>query len=212
MSVRQWPGDQGSIPDRVIPKTKKWYLDISLLNTQHYKVCIKDKVIRSKGRSCALLLTRSRSYWKGNLRFALDHCRQLSFIAMVKRCLTSWFASKRREEVEGGNAMMMQSKFQHFKFGACRYFRKAFWGGKSRSISYPMMTSCQFFFLRFFRFWSGISNCLKGFLWPQVSLDGILSLVYLFYVTHPLSWEFRICFGSLLSSSLFQVASPSEDA
>ena len=34
-------GDQGSIPDRVIPKTQKMVLDVSLLNTQHYKVRIK---------------------------------------------------------------------------------------------------------------------------------------------------------------------------
>ena len=38
------PGDQGSIPDRVIPKTKKMAHDTSLFNTQHYKVCIKRKV------------------------------------------------------------------------------------------------------------------------------------------------------------------------
>ena len=29
------PGDRGSIPGRVIPKTKKMVLDISLFNTQH---------------------------------------------------------------------------------------------------------------------------------------------------------------------------------
>ena len=37
-------GDQGSIPGWVIPKTKKMVLDISLLNTQNYKIYIKDKV------------------------------------------------------------------------------------------------------------------------------------------------------------------------
>ena len=36
--------DRGSIPGRVIPKTKKMVLDASLLNTQHYKVWIKCKV------------------------------------------------------------------------------------------------------------------------------------------------------------------------
>ena len=34
------PGDWGSIPSRVIPKTKKIVLDTSLHNTQHYKVRI----------------------------------------------------------------------------------------------------------------------------------------------------------------------------
>ena len=38
------PGDQGSIPGRVIWKTLKMVLDTSLLNTQHYKVRIKGKV------------------------------------------------------------------------------------------------------------------------------------------------------------------------
>ena len=38
------PGDRGSIPGRVIPKTLKMVLDTSLLNTQHYKVRIKGKV------------------------------------------------------------------------------------------------------------------------------------------------------------------------
>ena len=38
------PGDLGSIPGRVIPKTLKIVLDTSLLNTQQYKVRIKGKV------------------------------------------------------------------------------------------------------------------------------------------------------------------------
>ena len=37
-------GDQGSIPDQVIPKTQKMVLDASLLNNQRYKVRIKGKV------------------------------------------------------------------------------------------------------------------------------------------------------------------------
>ena len=36
--------DQGSIPGRVIPKTQRMILDAILVNTQHYKVWIKDKV------------------------------------------------------------------------------------------------------------------------------------------------------------------------
>ena len=39
------PGDMGSIPDRVIPKTLKIVLNASLLNTQQYKVRIKGKVV-----------------------------------------------------------------------------------------------------------------------------------------------------------------------
>ena len=37
-------GDWGSIPGWVIPKTQKMILDVSLLNSQHYKVQIKGKV------------------------------------------------------------------------------------------------------------------------------------------------------------------------
>ena len=38
------PGDLGSIPGYVIPKTLKMVLDTSLLNTLQYKVRIKGKV------------------------------------------------------------------------------------------------------------------------------------------------------------------------
>ena len=37
------PGEQGSIPSRVIPKTQKMVLDASLFNIQHYKLRIKGK-------------------------------------------------------------------------------------------------------------------------------------------------------------------------
>ena len=42
------PGDRGSIPGRVIPKTQKMLLDAALFNTQHYKVRIKSKVEQSR--------------------------------------------------------------------------------------------------------------------------------------------------------------------
>ena len=47
-------GDPGSIPGRVIPKTQKMVIDAALLNTQHYKVRIKDKVEQSRKWSSAL--------------------------------------------------------------------------------------------------------------------------------------------------------------
>ena len=50
------PGDLGSIPSRVIPKTLKMVLDASLLNTQH-KVRIQGKVEKSRERGSALLYT-----------------------------------------------------------------------------------------------------------------------------------------------------------
>ena len=42
------PGDHGSIPGWVIPKTQKMVLDATLLSTQHYKVRIKGKVEQSR--------------------------------------------------------------------------------------------------------------------------------------------------------------------
>ena len=38
------PGDQGSIPGRVISKTQKMVLDATLLNTLYYKLHIKGEV------------------------------------------------------------------------------------------------------------------------------------------------------------------------
>ena len=51
------PGDLGSIPGRVIPKTLKMVLDTSLLNTQQYKVRIKGQVEQFRERSSALPYT-----------------------------------------------------------------------------------------------------------------------------------------------------------
>ena len=58
------PGDQGSIPGRVIPKTqkkkkkkKKKVPDATLINTQHYKVRIKGKVEQSREWSRAFTYT-----------------------------------------------------------------------------------------------------------------------------------------------------------
>ena len=38
------PGDRGSIPGWVIPRTQNMVLDAALLNSQYYKVRIKSKV------------------------------------------------------------------------------------------------------------------------------------------------------------------------
>ena len=51
------PGDLGSIPGRVIPKTLKMVLDTTFLNTQHYKVRFKGKVEQSWEWSSALPYT-----------------------------------------------------------------------------------------------------------------------------------------------------------
>ena len=51
------PEDRGSIPGRVLPKTQKMVLDVTLLNTQHYKLRIKGKVEQSRELSNALPYT-----------------------------------------------------------------------------------------------------------------------------------------------------------
>ena len=51
------PGDLGSIPGCVIPKTLKVVRDTSLFNTQQYKVHIKGKMKQSWERSSALPYT-----------------------------------------------------------------------------------------------------------------------------------------------------------
>ena len=48
------PGDLGSLPGQVIPKTQKMVLEAALLNTQFYKVHIKGKVELSRERSSTL--------------------------------------------------------------------------------------------------------------------------------------------------------------
>ena len=73
------PGDLGSIPGRVIPKTQKMVLDASLLNTQHYKVRIKGKVEQSREGVSPSPTPWCSSYRKGSLRVTLDYGRQLYF-------------------------------------------------------------------------------------------------------------------------------------
>ena len=74
------PGDLGSIPGQVILKTQKMVLDASLLNTQQYKVRIKDKVEQSREGVTPSPTPWCSSYRKGSLRVTLDYGRQLKYI------------------------------------------------------------------------------------------------------------------------------------
>ena len=51
------PGDRGSPPGRIIPKTPKIVLDTTLINTQLYKVWIKGNVDQSREKSSVLSYT-----------------------------------------------------------------------------------------------------------------------------------------------------------
>ena len=59
------PGNRGSIPGRVIPKTQKMVLDASFLNTLHYKVRIKDKWGNPRKGVAPSPPLQCSSYWKG---------------------------------------------------------------------------------------------------------------------------------------------------
>ena len=77
------PGDLGSIPGRVIPKTQKMVLDVSLLNTQHYKVRIKGKVEQSREGVAPSPTHWCSSYRKGSLRVTLDYGCQLYLLTLL---------------------------------------------------------------------------------------------------------------------------------
>ena len=77
------PGDLGSIPGQVIPKTQKMVLDASLLNTQHYKVRIKGKVEQSREGVAPSPTHWCSSYRKGSLRVTLDYGHQLYLLIYI---------------------------------------------------------------------------------------------------------------------------------
>ena len=67
------PGDLGSIPGQVIPKTHKMVLNAILLNTQHYKVSIKGKVEQSGEWSRAphyTLVVEKGAFWSPSTKVA----------------------------------------------------------------------------------------------------------------------------------------------
>ena len=81
------PGDLGSIPGQVIPKTQKMVLDAILLNTQYYKVCIKSKVEQSRERSSASPAPWCSSYRKGSLRLPSTMVTNFTFFYTYKKDL-----------------------------------------------------------------------------------------------------------------------------
>ena len=62
------PEDRGSIPGRVIPKIQIMVLDVSLLNTQHYKVQIKGKWSNPGKGVVPSSTLHSSSYWRESPR------------------------------------------------------------------------------------------------------------------------------------------------
>ena len=90
------PGDWGSIPGWVIPKTQKMVLDASLHNTQHYKVRIKGKVEQSREWSSVLPYTSIEKGAFGSLstkvtNFTYDNPCKNYGISILRRCSLSFF-------------------------------------------------------------------------------------------------------------------------
>ena len=93
------PGDRGSIPGRLIPKSQEMVLDAALLNTQHYKIRIKWS---NPGNGVAPSPTpQCRTYWKGSLRAILDFgsCRQLYLL------ISNWASQPLKIEYENQKEM-----------------------------------------------------------------------------------------------------------
>ena len=90
-SVRHGPRDLGSIPGRVIPKTQKMVLDVSLLNTQQYKVRIKGKVSNPGKGVTPSTSPRYSSYWKGSLLIILiTYLRSTSSVNQFLSAFVGW--------------------------------------------------------------------------------------------------------------------------
>ena len=100
------PGDLGSIPVRVIPKTLKMVHDSTLLNPQHYKVRIKGKMEQSRERSSALPYTLVQQLSKREL---LGHPRQWS-PSLLTICIPKFIAKNPYQYVYLKNILICLKK------------------------------------------------------------------------------------------------------
>ena len=119
------PGDLGSIPGRVIPKTQKMVLDASLLNTQHYKVWIKGKVEQSREGVAPSPTPWCRSYRKGSLWVTLDYGRQLNYfilkwISKLWKLLIKFWKWKEIKQIFF-NLLMCKNIFENHLRNYCVY-------------------------------------------------------------------------------------------
>ena len=73
-------GDWISIPGQVILKTQKMVLDADLLNTQCYKVRMKDKVSNPGKGVVPSPRPLCSSYWKGSFWFTLNYVANFTYI------------------------------------------------------------------------------------------------------------------------------------
>ena len=76
-------GNLGSTPDRVIPKTLKWYLILPCLTLSNIRYISRVKRSNTGNGVAPSPLPQCSSYWKGILRVALDYGRQLYLLYMA---------------------------------------------------------------------------------------------------------------------------------
>ena len=70
-------GDQGSISCRILPNTKRMFLDTSRLNTQFIRYVLRVKWSNLEKGVTPSLIPWCSNYWKGRLRVTLDYGRQM---------------------------------------------------------------------------------------------------------------------------------------
>ena len=80
--------DQGSIPGRVIPKTQKMVLDVTSLNTQHFKVRVNGNVEQSIEWSSAFLHLSVVTIEKGVFRSPLIAVGNFTYICHTTTALS----------------------------------------------------------------------------------------------------------------------------
>ena len=85
------PGDLGSIPCRVIPKTQKMVPDASLLNTQHYMVIIDVIAIEKRAFGAPSTTVANFTYillyiciYSRDLTKASHHCETFKKLVLLK--------------------------------------------------------------------------------------------------------------------------------
>ena len=86
------PGDLGSVPDQVIPKTQKWYLMSPCLTLCIIRYWLRVKWSNPRKRVVPSPTPWCCSYRKGRLGVTLDYCCQLtkSSLLNITPCEDPW--------------------------------------------------------------------------------------------------------------------------
>ena len=77
------PGDLGSIPGRVMPKTQKWYLMLSCLTLSNIRYISRVKWSNPSRGGAPSPTPRCSSYRKGSLQVTLNYGRQFYLLLVL---------------------------------------------------------------------------------------------------------------------------------